>query len=491
MKKRLSIILLLTLIVTLAIPQVAYAIADPDTAFQILQVEAYKNNRELDDQLYLIRYRCEYTANVTPESPIDDTFIFRLSDNTTILSTTTAYGYFNDGYSYGIASIYFSAADAPTWGASENYTLTFEGNPTLTWDGGVPPSTSTNVFSLWYDDGTITGTQDRLTTRLRYIAGQLETDWGNLVDLIEDTVTGKVLTTEGEEYFENSILYLREICPDLFYQTMTAAVFADDILVLDYHAGGADDVIEVYGTDWYAQTFTTSDAYAITGIQIPVYRTGNPGTITASVRATAAGLPAGDDLASGTYDGDTLTANTLGQWIAIPFTSDYSLSASTTYAIVVRATAGDANNRVNWFVDTDGGYANGQEADSVNSGVAWAAVPANDFIFELLVRGGSSLSMGQRYELSLLGTQFDVSQIATNWDMSTMWVATGIWILMSIVLVIAANVVADAFDCWFIILVLLASVGWRYGFADTYYLVALLVMALFGVVYGVLLKKAY
>lgn len=494
MLKRISIILLAVILGMLTIPFPAHAatLAYPDVAFQLTQVEVYRNTIELDDQLYLISFNIEYTANNTPSDPIDDTFIFRLvSDNGTILSTTTAYGCFNDGYDRGIASIYFSADDAPTWGASANYTMYFEGNPILSWAGGVPPNVNTNSFSLWYDGGTITDTRDRLTTRLRYIAQQLETDWGGTTDLIEDTSVGKVLTTEGEDYFENSILDLRSMCPDLFYQTMKAAVFADDILVLDFHAGGADDVAQVYGVNWFAQTFEASDAYDITGVQIPVYRTGTPGTVTVSLRATAAGVPTGADLTSGTYDGDTVTTDTGAEWIAIAFDSDYSLVSGTTYAIVVRATAGDANNRLNWQVDTDGGYDDGQEATSVNSGVAWNGVAANDMLFEVLVRGGATYSLGHRYELKLLGTQFDVSQIASNWGLSTMWVSTAIWLAMGIALMVAVAMSSNAWDCWWIILAMMAAYGWRAGFADTYLLVGVLAMSSVGIVYALLFKKVY
>ena len=112
-------------------------------------------------------------------------------------------------------------------------------------------------------------------------------------------------------------------------------------------------------------------------------------------------------------------------------------------------------------------------------------------LFELLVRGGATVSMGERYEVSLLGTQFDVSQLASNWGMSNMWIATALWLGISIVIIVAVNMTSNAFDCWFIIMMIMATVGWRYGLADTYYLVAMLVMASFGIVYGIFFKKAF
>jgi hypothetical protein len=273
---------------------------------------------------------------------------------------------------------------------------------------------------------------------------------------------------------------------------MKAATFADDVLVLDYFAGGADTGLVTFGANWFAQTFTASESYTITGVQIPAYRVGNPGNITASIKTTAAGVPAvAADLTSGTYDGNTLTTDTGGQWIDIAFTTDYALTSGTTYAIVIRAIAGGAANYVVWLADTANGYSGGQECSSINSGGAWAAVPANDCLFEILVRGGASLSIGHRYEMRLLGTQFDVSQIATNWGLSNMWVSTIIWLVAAIVICVAIAFATNAWDCWWIIMCIMAAYGWRAGFADTYLLVGMLAMSMIGVVYAVWWKKNY
>lgn len=490
MKKRiLAITLVVMLLMAVFAPAVLAAIAFPDTAYQIRQVERYRHAGELNAQLYLITFNLVYTAG-TPDDPIDDTFIFRLNNGVDIIKTTTAYGYNADGYDgYGIAAIWFSADDAPTWGGA--FTTYFDGNPTLAWAGGSPPSINTAAYSLTYDEDTVKNTQDRLAIRLRYLAQELETNWGGTTDLIEDTAVGKVLTTEGEDYFENTITNLRAICPDIFYQSMQAASFDDDILVLDFHAGGNDDISETFGVNWFAQTFTTSEKYDITGVQIPGYRVGNPGDLTVSIRAMAAGVPTGADLANGTYDADTLTTNTAGEWIDVAFTSDYTLNSATEYAIVVRATAGNAANYFAWLEDTDNGYAGGTQCTSVNSGVAWAAVAANDNLFEVLVRGGAGLSYGHRYELQLLGMQFDISQIATNWGTSNMWIITSVWLVMTIVIVIVLAMTAGAFDLWLPVSMLMAAFGWRSGFADTYLLVGLLVLCTAGVLYGLFYKKAF
>lgn len=483
------IALLLFCMFSLAMPVKAVVYTHPDITYQIDSVEVYRDaGGTLDSQEWLVVFDIEYTAD--PGIPLSDTFVFRLYDDDAgaVVSTTTAYDY--NGYDYGIASISIDAdfADLPTW--SGNYTMFFEGNPALSWTGGVPPTRSTSAIT-WHDEGSVNDAQDRLTTRLRYLAQKIEDDWGGTTDLIEETVTGRVLTTAGEAYFTNSIDNLRDKCPDLFYQSMEAVEFDDDVLVLDYHAGGEDAVLQIYGVNWYAQTFTASDAYHLTGVQLPLYRILTPGTITVSLRTSAVNVPTGANLISGTYDGDTLTTAETAEWVDIAFTNDYLLTSGSVYSIVVQATGGDAANYVGWLVDTDDGYSDGNEAVSTNNDATWTAVAGSDCLFELLVHGGASLSLGHRYELRLRGTIFDMSQIATNWGLTNMWVSTMLWLTMTVLLMVAVAMASNVWDCWFIILALMATYGWRAGFADTYFLIGVLVVCAIGIVYGLYHRKAY
>jgi hypothetical protein len=110
----------------------------------------------------------------------------------------------------------------------------------------------------------------------------------------------------------------------------------------EYYATGDDtgDTL-IQGDNWQAQTFTTQDAYTMAKVKLKLYRSGNPGIITVSIKATDVnGHPTGDDLCSGTTDGDTLTTDTAGEEREIPLTPGYALAISTKYAIVVRCAAG-------------------------------------------------------------------------------------------------------------------------------------------------------
>jgi hypothetical protein len=84
----------------------------------------------------------------------------------------------------------------------------------------------------------------------------------------------------------------------------------------------------------------------MSSIVLRVFRTGSPGTITVSLRAVSGGVPIEPDLASGTFDGDTVTEDSAGEWATATFGTAYSVTNGTTYAIVIRALTGDSSNKL-------------------------------------------------------------------------------------------------------------------------------------------------
>ena len=163
----------------------------------------------------------------------------------------------------------------------------------------------------------------------------------------------------------------------------------------DYSAGE-----NCRGTLWLSQRFTTESGYLATSIKLKMYRVGSPGTVTASIRAVdGSNDPTGGDLTSGTTDGDTLTTDTDGEWREITLTS-YELTLGTSYAIVVRATSGNASNTIKWLVDeTEATYAGGAENSSSDSGSSWdgeATDDLADMMFE--VYGSSAQVLAGRWE---------------------------------------------------------------------------------------------
>lgn len=162
----------------------------------------------------------------------------------------------------------------------------------------------------------------------------------------------------------------------------------------EYYDAGDDAAVELYGNIWGAQTFTTgATSHTVSSVRLELYREGTPSTITVSIRTTAAGDPSGTDLTSGTIDGDAITTDTAGVWYAFDLTN-YSLEASTMYAIVVRAVAGDSTNSVHWRSDASAGAEpNGQEETSNNAGTTWTGDSDDDFMFE--VWGDPVMSVNQ------------------------------------------------------------------------------------------------
>ena len=149
------------------------------------------------------------------------------------------------------------------------------------------------------------------------------------------------------------------------------------------YTAGDDGAASVFGINWYGQTLPTATAHQLSKIRLMLYRVGNPGTVTISLRAVDGGLdPTGADLAVGTLDGNSLTADTAGAWAEVNMTIPYSRVAATTYAVIVRATDGDAANYVGWRKNSGGAFANGEYEASGDSGATWTPDNAQDFMFE-------------------------------------------------------------------------------------------------------------
>ncbi len=154
----------------------------------------------------------------------------------------------------------------------------------------------------------------------------------------------------------------------------------DATLLYERYQTGEDAALNVYGSNWEAQTFTPAATHDATRINLKLARYGSPGTVTVGIRATSGGLPSGADLVSTIFDGNALA--TSAPWKLIVITAQ-SLLAGTKYGIVVRATGGDVNNYLVWRADvTSPTYTGGARCYSSDIGVTWAEDTSKDFIFE-------------------------------------------------------------------------------------------------------------
>ena len=149
---------------------------------------------------------------------------------------------------------------------------------------------------------------------------------------------------------------------------------------------GYDSTYPIYGTAGIAQTFTTSgNTFNITSVWLYMCRSGSPGTLTVGIRATDGnGHPTGSDLTTGSINANTFTALPTLTWYQITLT-EYTLLASTKYAIVCHATSGTYMQCVLWGVDESTSQYNGgcfeQEA---SSGSIWTSYTNRDCLFRVV-----------------------------------------------------------------------------------------------------------
>src|SRR4030042_351948 len=148
----------------------------------------------------------------------------------------------------------------------------------------------------------------------------------------------------------------------------------------NYTTGDDDNGVINISTKLLAQTFTAESSHSVDSVNLKLSRVGNPGEVTASIRATdEAGHPAGSDLTSGTLDGNSLTTNTSGEWREIAFSNPYALSGGVKYAIVISAPAADSSNRLRGrLASSSSAYAGGRFGRSEDNGSSWTASATQD-----------------------------------------------------------------------------------------------------------------
>jgi hypothetical protein len=218
MKKTVRIIVLVIVALVAVFASIpAYATALPDST-PSADFYVYRNLLETGDWLMLIYYNIPYA--VVPAEPVNETFMFRLlaADNVTELGTVTPYVWNDNGYGYGVASMYWDAGNVTANGMVWNtaYTMRLNGNPV---NFVTPPvynfvltSSDYTVFTLEVD------VQADLAARILTFAAELDTRWGlgAVYSLLNETETGTVLSVYGEAYFRGAIYGLQGLCPQVF-----------------------------------------------------------------------------------------------------------------------------------------------------------------------------------------------------------------------------------------------------------------------------------
>ena len=155
------------------------------------------------------------------------------------------------------------------------------------------------------------------------------------------------------------------------------------MLLFEYWNVGDPVLSSCQGDFWHGESFTPRVAHTVEAVKLRLYRVGSPGTVTVSIKATDVDdHPTGEDLASGTTDGDTLPDDYSGEWREISLGAGAALEADTKYAIVVRALLGDVNNYVRWRWSGAAPYPRGSHEFSSDGGGTWETDAGRDMMFE-------------------------------------------------------------------------------------------------------------
>lgn len=184
----------------------AYAIVDPDS-ISIVQVGAFRNIKEANDQMYLIEYKIIYGTN--PSEAPEEAFRASINDTSSLLFDNQV-----KNYGHGFASIYLSAAQALTW-QSTAYSAWIFGSPG-TFQSTTLGQNKINLSILATDwiDGTLNGTTPTvLGNRIIAIMDRVENSTG--IDYV--TTTNKLNST-GSTFVEDIIIGIRGFTPDIFGQ---------------------------------------------------------------------------------------------------------------------------------------------------------------------------------------------------------------------------------------------------------------------------------
>ena len=97
----------------------------------------------------------------------------------------------------------------------------------------------------------------------------------------------------------------------------------------------------------------------------------------------AEGQPTGSALATGTTNGDTISASPTFENREVTLGAGVELTSGTKYAIEVSAASGDKDNdQLLWVATTGSAYANGSQWESDDSGSSWAEFATRDNWFQ-------------------------------------------------------------------------------------------------------------
>lgn len=150
------------------------------------------------------------------------------------------------------------------------------------------------------------------------------------------------------------------------------------------NTGGDGDSGAIYSANWTAEQFTSANiSHTVTSIRVPLKRVGTyPGIVELALTyADSDNFSTGADLTSALLNGDAMS-DTAYVWYDFDV-SDMTLAYDTSYAVVVRATSGNATDYILWQKDTGGALADAVGSHSMDSGITWVSDSPVDYLFEI------------------------------------------------------------------------------------------------------------
>lgn len=214
------VIVLVALLVLFLLPATpVYAdTSDPDSPPGIESFNVYRNVIESGDWLLLIYANIPYSS--LPDTPVHQTFIWRLMkvDGVTVLGTTVGYTFNDDGYGYNVYSMYWTAAEVTANGMvwSTAYPVKLSGNPAVF---DTPPVYNYALGAGDYSALTVNAdVQAEIAARILTIAGELNGHWGvgATTPLLVEGDISTTLSIYGEAFFRGAIFGLQAMAPAVF-----------------------------------------------------------------------------------------------------------------------------------------------------------------------------------------------------------------------------------------------------------------------------------
>lgn len=176
---------------------------------------------------------------------------------------------------------------------------------------------------------------------------------------------------------------------DLAYQTYS------NFELQDSNTAGSESALNGGGTYWLGQTWTPSSDYTVKSVGLRLKKVGaSIGNVIVSIRATAAGIPTGGDVATALIPAASLTSALA--WHEAVLDVPFAATNGTMYAIVIRSTgsAYPASQFQLGYVSGGDVYANGTKLSSDDYGITWASVggETDDIWFRLFGIGSGAVS---------------------------------------------------------------------------------------------------